>query len=292
MSVKFTKEDFIKNSNKIHDNKYDYSLVEYEKSSKKVTIICRKHGEFQQRASNHLRGRGCVLCKKSKIYDTNKFIEMSNYIHNNVYEYKKTYYKGSHTYVIITCKKHGDFRQTPTNHLSGKGCSKCATESNRLIINDFIDRSNEIHNFKYDYSLSEYKNIRTKVIIICKEHGNFKQIPKNHLNGQGCPRCGNLFGIKENKWLDYLGVIERQVKIGKYIVDGYEPSTNTIYEFNGDFWHGNPQLYDENDINKVLNKTFGELYKKTINRERYLIKKGYNIISIWENEFDNMFLIF
>jgi very-short-patch-repair endonuclease len=289
MSVKFTKEDFIKNSNKIHDNKYDYSLVEYEKSSKKVTIICRKHGEFQQRASNHLRGRGCVLCKKSKIYDTNKFIEMSNYIHNNVYEYKKTYYKGSHTYVIITCKKHGDFRQTPTNHLSGKGCSKCATESNRLIINDFIDRSNEIHNFKYDYSLSEYKNIRTKVIIIYKEHGNFKQIPKNHLNGQGCPRCGNLFGIKENKWLDYLGVIERQVKIGKYIVDGYEPSTNTIYEFNGDFWHGNPELYDEDDINKVLNKTFGELYKKTINRERYLMKKGYNIISICENEFDNMF---
>lgn len=291
MSVKFTKEDFIKNSNKIHDNKYDYSLVEYEKSSKKVTIICEKHGEFQQRASNHLRGRGCVLCKKSKMYDTKKFIEMSNSIHNNVYEYNKTSYKGSHTYVTITCKKHGDFIQTPSNHLSGKGCSKCATESNRLIINDFIDRSNEIHNFKYDYSLSEYKNIRTKVVIICKEHGNFKQSPKNHLNGQGCPRCGNLFGIKENKWLSIINITERQVRIGKYIVDGYDPKTNTIYEFNGDFWHGNPNIYNANDMNKVLNKTFGELYKKTLNREKYLIKKGYKVITIWEKDFDMSFNI-
>ena len=65
MSVKFTKDDFISESIKIHGDKYDYSLVEYTKSSEKVSIICREHGIFEQRASNHLRGRGCYGCKKT-----------------------------------------------------------------------------------------------------------------------------------------------------------------------------------------------------------------------------------
>lgn len=289
MSVKFTTEEFIINSNKIHKSKYDYSLVDYEKSSKKVKIICKKHGEFEQRASNHLRGRGCYFCKKSKMYDTDKFIELSEKLHNNRYRYTKTIYNGSHKDVVITCEKHGDFNQSPTNHLRGKGCGECATEDSRLMLNDFIIIANKKHNFKYDYRLVDYKNIRTKIIIVCNIHGDFKQVPKNHLNGQGCPRCGDLFGVKENKWLDLLGVSERQVRIGRYVVDGFDPITNTIYEFNGDFWHGNPDLYNPEDYNSVLKKPFGELYKKTKNRERVLIKMGYKVISIWENDYNTLF---
>lgn len=286
MSIKFTKDDFISKSIKIHGDKYDYSLVDYKKSSEKVIIICKEHGEFEQRASNHLNGRGCFLCKKSKSYDNQKFIEMSNKIHNNKYYYEKTIYNGSHSKVIITCKEHGDFNQIPTNHLSGKGCGKCAIENSR--VNNFFEIVNNIHDGKYKYH-NDYINLRSKILITCEEHDDFTQRAKNHLEGQGCPTCGSKFGIKENKWLDYLDVKERQVRIGKYIVDGYDPSTNTIYEFNGDFWHGNPKLYKENDINNVLNKTFGELYKKTISREKYLIKKGYNLVSIWENDFNNLF---
>ncbi len=286
MSVKFTKDDFISKSIKIHGDKYDYSLVDYKKSSEKVIIICKKHGKFDQLAKNHLSGRGCYLCKKSKSYTNHEFIEMSNKIHNNKYSYLKTNYINSHSKVIITCREHGDFNQIPTNHLSGKGCGKCATERTR--VNNFFEMVNKIHDGKYVYH-NDYINLRSKILITCKEHGDFIQRSKNHLDGQGCPTCGSKFGIKENKWLDYLGIKERQVRIGKYIVDGYDPETKTIYEFNGDFWHGNPKLYDEYDINNVLNKTFGELYKNTIEREKYLIKKGYNVISIWENEFDNIF---
>lgn len=91
----------------------------------------------------------------------------------------------------------------------------------------------------------------------------------------------------EIKWLDSLNIkIEnRQYKIGKYIVDGYDPLTNTIYEFNGDFWHSNPNTYNPNDINPLTNSTFDHLYKKTLNKEKSLIKKGFNIISIWESEY-------
>lgn len=75
MSAKFTKDEFIKNAIDKHGDKYDYSLVNYINSSKKIIIICKEHGSFEQRASNHLRGRGCYSCKKSKKYDSDKFIK-------------------------------------------------------------------------------------------------------------------------------------------------------------------------------------------------------------------------
>lgn len=280
MSIKI---DFIKESVKVHKDKYDYSLVDYKKSSEKVVIICKEHGPFEQRASNHLRGRGCNNCKKTRKYDNKKFIDLSNIVHNGKYLYNKVIYNGSHNNIIITCLEHGDFKQTPTNHLSGKGCGKCATDSFR--ISNFFKIVNDIHNNRYTY-FGDYINLRTKIVINCKEHGDFIQRAKNHLEGQGCPTCGDRFGIKENKWLDSLNIKEKQYRIGKYIVDGYDPHTNTIYEFNGDYWHGNPKLYNDNDMNSVLNKTFGELYRNTKDREEYLMKKGYNVISIWESDFN------
>ena len=104
------------------------------------------------------------------------------------------------------------------------------------------------------------------------------------MTGNGCNQCGNT-SLIENQWLDSINVKQRQVRIGKYIVDGYDTLTNTIYEFNGDFWHGNPNIYNSLDINRVSKKTFGELYENTINKEKELISLGYNVISIWESEY-------
>ena len=85
---------------------------------------------------------------------------------------------------------------------------------------------------------------------------------------------------------------EKNIKINKKLFkfDGYCKETNTVYEFMGDFFHGNPKLYNQNDINPLNKKTFGELYRNTINREKYLIKRGYNVISIWENDFNSISL--
>jgi hypothetical protein len=69
---------------------------------------------------------------------------------------------------------------------------------------------------------------------------------------------------------------------GYYKADGYHKETNTIYEYNGDFFHGNPRVFDPNDTNKLLKKTYGELYQNTIKKENYLISLGYNLIVQWE----------
>lgn len=94
----------------------------------------------------------------------------------------------------------------------------------------------------------------------------------------------------EREWLDSICIPKeyRQIKISVdnsfYFVDGYDPESNTVYEFYGDFWHGNPQKYHPAKINKKASKTFGQLYNLTIAKENKLMQAGYKIISIWESD--------
>ena len=156
MCKKLTNDNFIDISNKVHNNKFDYSLVNYKGSKKNVNIICLNHGVFTQRAFNHMNGQGCPRCAydiASMNYTMNKedFVNKSNKLHKNKYDYNLVKYNNNKTKVIIICPKHGDFIQSPNSHLSGKGCPKCYgfKKSTKDIINEF----KLIHNDKFDYSL-------------------------------------------------------------------------------------------------------------------------------------------
>lgn len=131
------------------------------------------------------------------------FVDKSILIHKNKYIYHESTYTNTKNKTKITCPIHGEFEQTPTSHLRGCGCSKCGRKivSDLFISNkeEFIARSNIIHNNKYDYSKVVYVNSLTKVKIICPEHGVFEQIPGNH-NYNGCPKCGK-YGYKKRNWL-------------------------------------------------------------------------------------------
>ena len=192
---KLTNIEFIEKANTIHNDKYLYDNVKYISSTKKVIIICVEHGEFEQEANSHLRGVGCPTCSgniKSNIKD---FIKKSNLVHKNKYDYSLVNYTGAKNKVIIICKYHGNFEQTPNSHLTGCGCNKCGClETNKKNTNNkehFIEKSNIIHQNRYDYSLVNYTGAKNKVIIICKEHGEFNQSPTNHMSGQGCKKCFN-----------------------------------------------------------------------------------------------------
>jgi hypothetical protein len=124
--------------------------------------------------------------KKLKI---DNIIKISNKIHNNFYDYSLVDYVNSKTNVKIICPVHGIFNVTIDNHINKKSkCSQCIGNkrySNKIIIEKF----EKIHNNFYDYSLIDYKNRNTNISIICPVHGVFKQLPKHHLNGSGCPKC-------------------------------------------------------------------------------------------------------
>jgi hypothetical protein len=117
------------------------------------------------------------------------FIDEAKIVHGELYDYSKTNYVHALTKIIITCKTHGDFEQTPNKHLRGSGCQKCSHYTKRKITEDFIIEANQVHNNLYDYSKTTYINSNTNVSIACKLHGNFEQLPSNHLKGQRCPKC-------------------------------------------------------------------------------------------------------
>ena len=194
MSKKKTKEEFIKEATEKHNGKYDYSKVEYINIHTKVCIKCPEHGEFEQEANTHLRGCGCPKCysdktRKRLTSTTENFIKKAHKVHGDKYDYSKVHYVNAITKVTIRCPEHGEFEQAPSKHLSGHNCPKC---SGRYVptTKEWIASGRKVHGDKYDYSKVNYVNSKTKVCIICKEHGEFWQKPNNHNNGQGCPKCG------------------------------------------------------------------------------------------------------
>lgn len=184
---RITQEVFLERAPKIHENKYDYSKVQFENLDEFVKIICPVHGEYLQRAKVHIRGYGCPMCGGSKKLTTEEFAEKANKVHENKYDYSKSKYVNTSTKVCIICPEHGEFWQIPNNHLLGTGCPKCAGKYNDLEF--FIERARKVHGDKYDYSKAEYIATNEKVCIICPEHGEFWQTPSGHMNGQGCPSC-------------------------------------------------------------------------------------------------------
>src|SRR5208283_3922699 len=147
--------------------------------------------------------------------------------------------------------------------------------------------SKKIHDDLYNYSKINYLNHNEKVEIICPKHGSFWQVSNSHLNGHGCPKCKSIISKHEIEFLNYLNIpntkIHRQVCILRKRVDGIKD--NTIYEFLGEYYHGNPKgRFHKNDYNKTCHKTFGELYEITLKRFNLLKAIGYKIKYIWESD--------
>lgn len=144
-----TTEKFVLEAKSIHGDVYDYSKSEYTGCFGLVNIICRKHGEFFQRANDHLHGCGCPICANNQKYTTEMFIEKAKTIHGDKYDYSKCIYKNARTKVCIIChdkdkygNEHGEFWQTPSNHLRGNGCPKCKTYKLQTDLRNFLIEHN------------------------------------------------------------------------------------------------------------------------------------------------------
>ena len=237
-----TTEEWIASAREVHGNKYDYHKVEYVSNSTKVCIICHEHGDFWQTPSSHLSGCGCPKCGGTYVPTTEEWIVSARKAHGDKYEYTKVNYVNHNTKVCIICNEHGEFWQNPSNHLQGHGCPKCSADNTRerltLTKEEFIEKANEVHGNKYDYHKVEYVNAKTKVTIICSEHGEFLQMPNHHTNGAGCPKC-NLSHLERDvmKCLDDIGITydyQKRFKwLGRQSLDFYLPNYNVGIECQG-----------------------------------------------------------
>ena len=275
--------DFIIKAKEVHGDKYDYSKVEYVNSSTKICIICPEHGEFYMTPQNHLLGQGCPKCVGRGLCDDD-IIKLFKKVHGNKYDYSKVKYNKMHEKVCIICPEHGEFWQTPSKHINGQNCPKCAkvfmAEKNNLGGDEFIKRSVEKWGDLYDYSKVNYEKIDKKVEIICKKHGSFLQRPYDHLHGHGCPVCGKLESKGEIELYDLICKIvgkenvihnDRKTLNGKEI-DILLPEYNIGIEFDGLRWHSEVYLKDR-------------YYH--INKSIYAHRNGVMLIHIFEDEWTN-----
>lgn len=188
-----------------------------------------------------------------------QFIEEANIVHNFKYDYSKAEYINNRTNLIITCPIHGDFKQSPTNHLNGSGCPICGLKNRntispfkgqklltynrptKLTTEDFINKAKEVHGDKYDYSKVEYINSKIDVDIICKKHGLFHQKPYKHLQGQGCRLCAiekdSLNKLKTTEEFIYEAnkIHNNKYDYSKAIYNGNRTKLTIICPIHGEF---------------------------------------------------------
>jgi hypothetical protein len=257
-----TTQDFLAQLPEENHDRYDYSKVEYVSANKKVIIICKLHGPFSQRPSQHIYGRGCPKCgvesMKSKHRSPfDKFVSDANEAHGQ-YKYNKESFVDYTTPTEITCPDHGAFKQRPRDHVNSKnGCPKCA--GNKLLTTpEFVEKARLIHHDRYDYSRTVYAKSSEQIKVICSKHGEFTITAGYHLQGGGCPTCS--LSTQQHQILTFIKTITDDVIsndrtiIAPYELDILIPQSNLAIEFNGNFYHSYNSLVIE-DRNRHKEKT-------------------------------------
>lgn len=180
---------------------------------------------------------------EKSVYDKDGFIAKAKEIYGDKYDYSKVKYVDMHTKVLIKCNECDTmFWQYPYSHLQGHACPYCNHRSYAYTTEEFIAKANLVHNGKYSYDKTVYKNNKTKVLITCPIHGDFYQNPKSHLQGRGCPKCGFIL-TKNKKTMTRDEFIERARKVhgdkydySKVEYKGMLEKVCIICPEHGEFW--------------------------------------------------------
>lgn len=194
---KLTQDIFISRCKEIHGNKFDYSKAVYISALKKVVVRCNTCDHFWNvTPGNHIgpKKSGCPKCKANNckarnksLFNTEWFIEKSNKEHKGKYDYSVTEYINNEFKISVSCKEHGIFEQWPQDHINGRGCPACSGNKRKTSV-EFIEQAKIIFPL-FNYSKVEYVSALKHVIIICPDHGEFKQKPNAILNNVGCEKC-------------------------------------------------------------------------------------------------------
>jgi hypothetical protein len=306
---------FIEDARKIHGDKYDYSRVENPVSENRIEIGCPKHGWFTQQVAIHLRGNGCNDCGNEssslkQSMTTEQCLERFREVHDDKYEYPDFEYKGWESKILALCRVHGPWETTTAgSHIGGCGCPDCGilqrAEKWKSNTEEFITKAQLLTGYKekYDYSKVEYEKALKKVSIRCVPHDYwFEQTPNKHLSGEeGCHKCQkNGCSKKQVEWLAHVeettegGPIQHKLNGGefripgtRYHADGWRPAINTVYEFHGTLWHGHPNhpdFVEDRPHPIVKNKTWGQVFMKTIEKEKRIRELGYRLVVMWEHD--------
>lgn len=270
--------------------------------SKKATLTC-DHGHTWEARLNDIINReaGCPYCAGSVSRETDVAIEHIKAVHPNIKilgAMGQTL--GRREAFEAGCEQGHTWMATYERLVAGHYCPHCANRA-KYTQEQFVERM--AANNPGVTVIGEYTGMNKRVGIKCNACGHqWNPTAQRVHEGGGCPMCAinNKFSKKAMEWLTS---IEQQQSITiqhaqqngefripgtRFRVDGYDPNTKTVYEFYGDYWHGNPKKHQPDGINTHLQLTYGELYESTLSREQQIRDLGYNVVSIWEMDYDRM----
>lgn len=278
-------------------NVEDPSVIPWN-SSKRIWWVCSKdkrHKWDTQLGCRTKLGAGCPFCSGLRVLIEDSF--GSKFPHlleewnskNNMDPLSVR--AGSDRRVWWICK-FGHEWKTAIKHrtLSGSNCPYCAgkkigygnsfAENCQELLKEWSYLRNTINPFSI--GPASHKDVWWE----CEFGHTWKaRIKDRNLRGRGCPRCSKRISKPSVEWLDNLGIILREYYINingkKFFVDGYDPKTNTIYEYHGYFWHGHPEYFNPQEKHPYCEDTFGRLYEKTLEKEKTLKAAGYNLVVKW-----------
>jgi hypothetical protein len=311
-----TKIEFVEKANLLFGEKYNYSEVKYFNSQTEVYIICPTHGKFSMKPNSHLNGQNCPKCGRinaNRNIRTSYNIALKRFksVHGNKYEYLEETYIDFTTKMVMRCKIHGEFSNTPHAHYSMKaGCRKCGilttAKKNRYDFSEIINAFRKVHSNRYVYDINSYSGVENKIRIKCKKHGWFEQSVSGHKGGNGCSDCSyELIGDRTRVTLDDF-LVESEVVHGNTYdyskinwIDQYTDVSIGCKKKNHGFFLQNPRDHkrgsgcpkcnhsrgerlildwlQENEIDSIPQHTFSDLKHKSFLRCDFFVP-DYNLV--------------
>jgi hypothetical protein len=220
---RMTYDRFIEKSKEKYGDEYILPTKEqYKDYDTEINIGCKKHGELNVLPQRFLLNEyGCYECSKEssadkrKVSDKEKFKIDSFSVHGGVYSYKMVHeFQSTREKVIIICPEHGEFKQTVSSHLQGRGCVKCSAkqrgvEKIKKVGETYFSNMRELHQNKYEYPEQEYFGSMSEISFICSKHGLRKQKAMYHAQGGGCQICGG--GWSKKLLLEWIKAMREQL---------------------------------------------------------------------------------
>lgn len=308
--VPWTYDRLLTKAREIHGDKYNYNKItpgDIKGVYSKIALICNVCGyEWDTTIHLHINGKcDCPSCMGNAPWTYDQFIKRANEVHGDKFDYSKVAREditGSGAYITLICNDCGyEWEQTISGHVTGYDCPSCMNMA-PWTYDRFIKAALMIHGDKYDYNNVTNDHIRgvnSRIPVRCNRCTTiWWPTISGHVRGYGCSHCNISCGYSKAQvvWLEDImkkeNIIIRYALStgGEYFiptvgkVDGFCPQTNTVYEFHGDFWHGNPNKFPHDNVNPVSGKTYGELYARTSQRDQKIRDLGYNLIVKWETE--------
>jgi hypothetical protein len=265
-------------------------------STYKFHWICEKGHEWEATAHNRKTGNGCPYCANRKVCNDNSLKTLRPEIAKQWHPTKNGILTPDDVTVCAgvevwwVCEKGHEWKTYIYNRTKGVGCPYC---SNKKICKDNSlatcnsELAKQWHPTKNKtltpHNVAPHSGI--KVWWLCENNHEWESSINDRTRGNGCPKCTKRISKSCVKWLDEQNINEREKYIfinkKRFYVDGF--NKNTIFEFLGDYWHGNPIKFNPDNIHPIIKKSFGDLLYKTINKLNYLYNCGYIIIYKWES---------